>query len=59
MPIRAREISTGRLARIKPLTTDPSAIIIRFEDTEDPRDIESYRIDPNKPRFILLEEKPE
>ena len=55
MSIRAREISTGRLALLKPLS-NPSVIIIRFEDTDDPRDIESYRIDPNKPRFILLEE---
>lgn len=56
MPIRAREISTGRLARLKPLATDPSAILIFFEGDQVPWDIERYRIDPNKPRFILLEE---
>ena len=53
MPIRAREISTGRLCSYQHLDTDPSVITIHFEI---PRDIERYRIDPNKPRFILLEE---
>lgn len=54
--IRARELLTGRLCRYYHLVTDPSVIIIRFDDSEDPRDTESYRIDPDKPRFILLEE---
>lgn len=53
MSIRAREISTGRLCRYQYLVSDPSVILIRFEDS---RDTESYRIDPDKPRFILLEE---
>lgn len=54
--LRAREILTGRLCRFKPLATDPSVIVVRFEDSDDPSDIITHRTDPQKPRFILLEE---
>jgi hypothetical protein len=53
---RAREILTGRLCRFKYLATDLSVIVVRFEDSDDPSDIIMHRIDPHKPRFILLEE---
>lgn len=59
MQIRAREITTGRLCRYKHLATDPALIVICFDGNEDPRDLETYRIDPDKPRFIVLEETEE
>lgn len=53
---RAREILTGRPCRFKYLATDPSVIVVRFEDSDRPEDIITHRIDPHKPRFILLED---
>ena len=54
--LRAREILTGRLCRVKYLATDQSVIVVRFEDSDRPEDIIMHRIDPHKPRFILLED---
>jgi hypothetical protein len=53
---RAREILTGRLCRFKYLVGVPSVIVVRFEDSDRPEDIITHRIDPHKPRFILLED---
>jgi hypothetical protein len=55
--LRAREILTGRLCRFKYLVGVPSAIVVRFEDSDRPEDIITHRIDPHKPRFILLEDE--